>query len=124
MTRFKGLTVALAAGLSFLSVSAPSYADTLHWQIRSDYPYIVSLEFYSQNYDRAWPGNGNVYVLDDSAVHSYALACDYGEKICFGAWVRGDSSKYWGTGRDGLQGCSDCCYVCGHGGTTLRILNP
>ena len=29
-----------------------------------------------------------------------------------GAWVRGDSSSFWGTGKGGAEGCESCCYVC------------
>lgn len=102
---------------------APVAADSLKWTIRSDYPHIVSLEFYSQDYNRAWPGDGEVYILDDYNQKVYNLNCSTGESICFGAWVRGNSEKYWGVGLNNSQRCSDCCYTCGYGDTDLRILH-
>jgi len=114
----------MGAVLFCVALSAPATAENMNWQIRSDYPYIVSLEFYSQDRNHSWPGGGKAYILDDSAVHSYNLSCSYGETICYGAWVRGNSDKYWGVGRDNSQYCSDCCYDCGSGDAELRILNP
>ena len=121
--RFFTLKTALAATLAVLSLTAPVKADTLEWTVRSDYPHVVSLEFYSQTYNRAWPGDGRVHVIDDYNVHSYVLACETGEKICYGAWVRGIPDKYWGVGYNDTQGCADCCYSCGYGSIPLRILN-
>lgn len=69
------------------------------------------------------PAGGKVYVLDDSEVHSYTLSCNPGEDICFGAWVRGNTDKYWGVGYDNSQDCSDCCYYCDNIDTDVRNLN-
>lgn len=113
----------LAAAALFLGSVLPAAADSLRWTIRSDYPHIVSLEFYSQDYNRAWPGDGEVYILDDYDNKVFNLNCSTGEKICYGAWVRGNSDKYWGVGLDNSQSCSDCCYTCGYGDTDLRILH-
>jgi len=90
-------------------------ADQLRWTITSYHPNVVSLEFYSQSYNRAWPGDGQVYLLDDSAAHSYNLECSPGEQVCYGAWVRNASSTYWGVGMNDTQRCSDCCAICGDG---------
>ena len=43
----------LAAAALVLGSVLPAAADSLRWTIRSDYPHIVSLEFYSQDYNRA-----------------------------------------------------------------------
>lgn len=122
--RFSGLTLGLAVVSGWLAGTVPAQAETLTWHLRSDYPYVVSLEFYSQGRNHAWPGSGKVYVLDDSEAHSFRLGCNAGESICFGAWVRGNSDRYWGVGAENAQHCSDCCYVCNGGETDLRILNP
>lgn len=119
----KKLSVIAGVLLSGLAWAAPAAADSLEWRIRSDYQYTVSLAFYSQDRSFSWPGGNQVYVVDDYAEHSYSLSCNYGESICYGAWVRGDSSKYWGVGNNNEQYCSNCCYVCGQGDTDLRILN-
>ncbi|RME18630.1 MAG: hypothetical protein D6801_00985 [Alphaproteobacteria bacterium] len=121
--RFSLVKAALAAALGFAGMVTPALASNLEFHVRSEYPYQVSLEFYSLDRNHVWPGNGKVYILDDSATHNYNLSCNYGEKICFGAWVRGDSSQYWGGGLDNKQYCSDCCYTCGYGDTPVRVLN-
>jgi hypothetical protein len=107
---------------TFATISAK--ADTLEWNVQSQHPNIVSLEFYSQDYSRAWPGDGEVYLLDDYDTKSFVLSCETGEQICYGAWVRGDDNAYWGVGRDDSNNCSDCCYVCGGGATKTMVLNP
>lgn len=106
-----------------LGISGAARADSLRWTLNSDHPNVVDLEFYSQDYNRAWPGNGKVYYIDDYNKHTYTLNCRYGEKICYGAWVRNDESTYWGVGPDNRYSCSNCCGVCGKGdmvGITLR----
>ena len=99
-------------------------ADVLPMAIESHHPNIVSLVFYSQHLERSWPGMGKVYTLDDSKTHRYTLECRGGEQICFGAWVSNQPKTYWGVGRDNEHYCSDCCYVCGQDGSSVRILPP
>jgi hypothetical protein len=114
--------LALTIALSGVSVAAK--ADTLRWFITSDYPYVVSLEFYSQKYNRAWPGNGKVWLIDDYQTHEYNLECETGEQICYGAWARGDSDTYWGVGPNNSHGCTSCCGVCGKGDMRGITLTP
>jgi hypothetical protein len=99
-------------------------ARRLTFQIRSNYPYQVDVSFYAPNSNRAWPGGSQVWVISDSNVHTYPLNCIPGEKICFGAWVRGNTRRYWGAGYAGRQGCTSCCYHCGGGETGVIVLNP
>ena len=76
--------------------------------------YAVELTFFSDTYrNRAWPGGNQVYILSDSAVHTYRLNCRKGGKICFGVWRRGNTNSWWGVGYGGRQGCTDCCLRCG-----------
>lgn len=113
-----------AAVLVFGSAWAvPADAESLTFRIRSNHPNIVQVEFYSQNYNRAWPGGSQAYEISDYDVHSYRLNCRSGEKICFGAWVKG-SSDYWGVGPNDEHGCSSCCYTCNGGTTPIENLNP
>jgi hypothetical protein len=100
-----------------------AYGESITFLIQSDHPNIVSVEFYSQNSSTAWPGGDEVYVIKDNQVNSYPLSCSSGETICYGAWVKGNESSYWGTGRGGKNSCSDCCYVCSGGETPIRVLN-
>jgi hypothetical protein len=113
----------LASVMAMLLICGPVFADNINWTIRSEHPNVVSLEFYSQEANRAWPGDGEVYMLDDSDNHSFNLQCSSGEQICYGAWVRGNSDTYWGVGLNNSNRCTDCCYTCGRGDTGLRILN-
>jgi hypothetical protein len=119
MRIFNYLTGAVLA----LFLALPAAADSLFWEVRSEHPNVVSLEFYSQDRNYSWPGGGEVYILDDYDTHSYNLECRSGEKICLGAWVRGHSDEYWGVGRDDREGCTGCCYTCGGGDTGVQVLN-
>lgn len=117
-------TIAALAVAAGAAMSGQAQADSLVFTITSEHPNIVDLEFYSQAYSRAWPGGGQVYYIDDWNAHTYNLDCEYGELICYGAWVRGDSSTYWGVGPDGQFSCSDCCATCGYGPTRPIRLTP
>lgn len=83
------------------------------WTVKSMYQYKVQIAFYSRERNHEWPGNGQAWDLNDYNNHSYTLNCRRGEKVCFGAWVTGNSSKFWGVGFGGKQGCGSCCFVCG-----------
>jgi hypothetical protein len=97
-------------------------AETETWEIRSNYPNQVHLEFYSEDRKgHVWPGGGEVYVLKDSRLHSYPLTCQPGEKICWGAWVSGTGSRYWGKGQDAKHSCIGCCWTCGRKGEPRAI---
>jgi hypothetical protein len=122
--RFSPISPLVAlASLVAAVIPAPSQAADLNWQIRSLYRYQVEIVFYSTTRNWQWPGQGQVWVLNDDNFKSFSLNCQYGEKICYGAWVRGDTSRYWGVGYNNRQSCNNCCYVCGYGATqaiTLR----
>jgi len=90
-------------------------AETMTWNIRTFDKHAVDVSFYSQNRKAVWPGNGRVFTIKDYKVHSFKLNCIAGEKICYGAWVRGASRDYWGKGKGGRHICTDCCYTCEDG---------
>ncbi|HTE14624.1 MAG TPA: hypothetical protein VK642_06070 [Burkholderiales bacterium] len=118
---FKKLIVfALAA--TFIA-PAFSFAQSMTWKIRSYHKNQVQVEFYSNNRNYVWPGRNQVYSIRDYDVHTYNLNCVKGEKVCYGAWLTGDASTYWGAGKGGKQGCNDCCYICNGGTTPIRNLN-
>ena len=52
----------------------------------------------------------------------YKISCIKGEKVCYGAWLQGNSSRYWGVGKGNQQKCADCCYTCG-GNTVTKVHN-
>ena len=110
--------------LVLLLSSQTLMASTVTFKIKSLYPYIVSLSFYSQNRNHSWPGGDKVWILDDSRTHTYRLSCQYGEKICYGAWPRGNSDSYWGTGNGDEHSCSHCCLKCDGGVGQTNVLRP
>ena len=112
MTMVVSVTVSLGA----------AWADSVLFTISSNHPNVVDVEFYSQSYDRVWPGNGNVWTIKDYEPHSFDLECETGEQICYGAWLRGDTDTYWGVGLNNFDGCERCCAVCGAGDATPMTL--
>jgi len=69
-------------------------SNAITFRVKSLHPNIVDLEFYSQSRrGHVWPGGGQVYTLRDSQSHHHDLACNAGEKVCYGAWVRGGGSE-------------------------------
>lgn len=113
----------LVAAFVFCVGYGSARSEDLTWHFRSEHPNVVSLEFYSQDRNHVWPGDNEVYILDDDEVHAYTITCRSGEKICYGAWVRNRSSSYWGAGYDGKQACERCCYRCNGGETNILVLN-
>lgn len=112
----------IVAVLTLLPITQ-ARAESLLFSVQSEYPYIVHLVFYSDDRSWEWPGSDQAYVLDDSRVHDYSLSCNYGEKICYGAWPKGTRKSYWGVGPDRNHSCSDCCYICNGGETGVIVLN-
>ena len=85
---------------------------SIRWRIKSTYPYIVNLKFYSQDEKgRQWPNEGKHYVLKDSNEHVLTISGLRGEKVCYGAWTT-NNKYYWGVGKDDKHGCKNCCYQC------------
>ncbi len=105
-----------------LLVTAPltASAEQMTVVIANSHTYAVQLEMYSQDRDHAWPGGNEAYILDDGETKNITLECEDQENICYGAWVSGDATTYWGVGPNNDQECSDCCYVC-DGGSTESI---
>jgi hypothetical protein len=131
-----GLVIAALASATMLvgssKVTAQSSADpggggggsnTMTWTVKSMYQYKVQIAFYSRERNHEWPGNGQAWDLNDYNNHTYTLNCRRGEKVCFGAWVTGNASKYWGVGFGGKQGCSSCCFFCGQQ-PQAQVLQP
>ncbi|GEP06130.1 hypothetical protein [Methylobacterium oxalidis] len=104
-----GLTTTLNAG----PTGPPR--NKIVFKMTSRSPYRVHLQFTSKNRNHVWPASGRVYTLADSDEHRYELDCAQGEKICYGAYVEGNSSSYWGVGHSLGEGCTNCCSYCGKG---------
>jgi len=100
--------------VSLFATTAKAWSDNIIFNFVSDYPYTVQVKFYSQTYNRVWPGSYTAWDINDWDTHTYNLECRTGEKIAWGAWSKGNPNIYWGSG-DGNQGCSGCVYTCGGG---------
>lgn len=106
----------LALGVALLMpVATMAAAEEITFKINNDYNKDIQIEFYSQDRNHAWPGGNQAYNLNSGDSNSYRLSCRSGEKICYGAWVKGDARTYWGVGLNGKYSCDACCQVCGDG---------
>lgn len=118
----RALWLVLAALVLIQYGPAKAQDSSITFYVQSLHPNIVDLEFYSQDYDVSWPGDGEVYSLSDDEVIEFPLSCQSGEQICYGAWVRGSQSSEWGVGKENTGGCESCCYVCDGGETPVIVI--
>ena len=77
--------------------------------------FSIMIKFFSQNRNWVWPSPTSHYTLSDNGEHDFPLACQDGEKICFGGSYTADDATYWGVGFKGDKGCQGCCLTCGSG---------
>lgn len=112
---------AAAAAAAALCATSALAAD-ITFVMKNDHPNAVEVELYSQDRNHVWPGGNEVYYLDDGETKTMPLSCKEGEKICYGAWVSGDRTTYWGVGPDDKENCTDCCYTCTGGNTEEIVL--
>ncbi len=85
-------------------------AENVVFRIGSNHRNIVSLKFFSQDRSHVWPNADEVYLLKDSATHRFNLRCRRNESVCYGAWVRGIKSSYWGVGPSNKNSCTNRAY--------------
>ena len=50
-------------------------ADNITFHIANQSGYGVEVEFYSENFNRPWPGGGKAWIQNDNGTHSYNLSC-------------------------------------------------
>jgi hypothetical protein len=119
-------TIVAAAGLlaAQFAMSMPASAADVTFMMQNNHPNAIEVELYSQDRNHVWPGGGQVYILDDGEAKQMPLSCEEGERICYGAWIMGDRTTYWGVGPGGQEACSDCCYTCTGGATETISLDP
>jgi hypothetical protein len=109
---FWGLLIAM------IFTQSSAFADSMTWKIRAFDRFAVDVKLFSKNRNNVWPSSTTVWTLKDFKVHDIKITCVSGEKICYGAFVRGNSKKYWGVGSNGKAGCKSCCYTCSNGFVT------
>jgi hypothetical protein len=110
----------ILAGAMIMLILAQSsaFAATMTWQIRAFDRYAVDVKMFSKSRKNVWPSSTTVWTLKDYKVHSLKISCVAGEKICYGAFVRGNNKRYWGVGAAGTAACKNCCYTCNEGYVT------
>ena len=105
--------------MSVLSLPAIAQKSALTFHFESEYDEKIDLILYSSDRKgHQWPEPGKVYVLKPGAEEDFRISCLGGEKVCYGAWVSGDPSRYWGVGRN-KHSCKKCCFTCDGGNTPL-----
>ena len=98
---------------------------TLTWHVKNNYPYTIDLVFYADTRPNQWPGENQVYTLNDRTVHNIPISCQANERICYGAWPRGNPGGIgWGLGYNRGLRCSNCCWTCNGGETEIISLDP
>jgi hypothetical protein len=107
----------------FAAASSAGAGD-MTWPIENRAPYEVELQFYSRDRDALWPGANRVWYVRPGQIINPTLRCQDGEYICYGAWPTGNSTTFWGVGRNGRQGCQSCCFNCINGRVNGHHLNP
>jgi hypothetical protein len=113
----------LAISVATMALMGSASADELTFRVRSYHPNTVQVKFYSQTRSHVWPNASEAYDIRDYDVHTYSMTCISNEKICMGAWVKGDANHYWGVGFNDHDGCQNCCAFCGRGDTPIQDLN-
>jgi L-rhamnose mutarotase len=98
-------------------------AQSLTWKFQNFDNKAVDIQFYADDRKQVWPDHRAAYSIEDRGMHHYTLSCTAGEKVCYGAWERGNASAFWGKGNNDKQRCSDCCYTCNGGTTPTHKLN-
>jgi hypothetical protein len=121
--KFLATALVAAAGVFLFWPTTGATAEELTFRFRNDHKNIVNVELYSDDRNHVWPGNNEVYTLTDGRPKDVHIACQRGEKICYGAWVKGTESASWGTGRGGKGECKSCCYSCDGGETPILVLD-
>ena len=110
------LLAAFAFGLLviFGTSTQPAQSGDATFKLTDKAAYSIMVKFFSQNRSWVWPGPTSHWTLSDNGQHSFRLACNDGEKICFGGSYTADDRTYWGVGFQGNKGCQGCCLVCGN----------
>jgi hypothetical protein len=113
---FVGLS--LIAGAAFLLVAGAgdgsAEAGKATFKLTNKAPNAVMVKFFSKTRPVVWPDANHHELLNDDAQHSFALSCQVGEEICYGASDSASNKRYWGVGLNNDKACKDCCLQCGH----------
>jgi len=81
--------------------------------------YRINYKFFDRTNNLVWPGQGKVYYTEYyNQTYTHRLSCKTGAKICYGG---NTGNSYWGIGKDGDKGCTNCCFTCQGGEVSRRL---
>ena len=87
----------------------------LLFQIRNSANNRLMVRFYSGKRGVVWPNTNEAYILDYGKQYGYAITCELGELVCFGAYLP-DRKATWGFGatmnNDKCERAPGCCLRC------------
>jgi hypothetical protein len=110
--------------MAALATVPPASAAEMTWHVFNDSPFNVDLQFHARARGVVWPPSGRVFYVLPRRTTPARLTCQAGELVCYGAWIRGNRSRFWGVGPDDRYGCRGCCFVCRHGATIRVRIHP
>jgi hypothetical protein len=100
--------------LIFQVGAKPAQSGEATFKMTSTARYNVMIKVFSQTRDWQWPNRTTHWNLNDSAEHNLRIACQDGEKVCWGGAYTADNATYWGVGFKGDKSCRGCCLTCGN----------
>jgi hypothetical protein len=109
------MALGVLLGVAALFTAPTAKAADMGWPMVNSTQFKVVFQFFSRTRNHVWPGGGQVWYAWPGQRYTPVLRCMDGEYICYGAWVEGNTSIYWGVGPNGTYGCPSCCYTCTHG---------
>ena len=97
----------------------PAQTGTIKWTIsdQCNNGYSIDYNFHDRAHNWAWPGGGQVWVINYGQTFNQTLSCVPGANVCVGARMTDGSGSYWGVNIDDSSGCTNCCGTCGNAGT-------
>jgi hypothetical protein len=111
------------ATLALASLAAGgSLAEEMSLTLQNPQSTPLQVELYSRARAHNWPEGGASYEIGPGATQSFQLSCTDGESICYGAWVPGSESTYFGVGQDAIESCEHCCFTCESGARAAFVI--
>jgi hypothetical protein len=109
--------------IALLATAPAASAAEMVWPFKNTTSYDVDVQFYAPDRSWVWPQPGRVFFVRPRGKDRFRVSCRRGERVCFGAWIRGHrSGSYWGAGPDARYGCTGCCYTCVQGTVKRQLL--
>jgi hypothetical protein len=72
----------------------------------------IGVRLFDRTNNLVWPNASQYWRTGAGGTINVPISCERGARICYGAATDPQTTRYWGIGLDGRQGCDDCCYTC------------